>query len=84
MTNSSTISRTLAAVLIANMPIVANACGVCFGEPGDPQTNGMNAAIGFLLVIVLGAGAALFYLIRVASEPVPHGDAEPPLPPPRG
>lgn len=52
-------------VLIA-APGVAQACPVCFGDPNDPQTAALNAAIltllgitGFMLSAI-GGGAAYF------------------------
>lgn len=84
MTTRANIVRLLLAALMACAPWAAEACGVCFGEPNNPQTNGMNAAIGFLLIVVMGAGAAMVHLIRVASAAHPPDDAEPPLFPPQG
>lgn len=69
------------AAVLSTVALEAAACAVCFGEPDDPQTNGMNAAIGLLLVVVLAAGAALGALIRAASASanVPGDDGQPPV-----
>ena len=74
----------ITALLAAFAPAWAHACGVCFGEPDNPQTNGMNAAIGLLLLVVVAAGGSLVYLIRVAGNPVPDDDDDPTLMSPRG
>jgi len=88
MKTLAAICRVLfAAIIVAAplaIPVAAHACGVCFGEPDSPQTHGMNAAIGMLMIVVIGAGAALVGLIRAAGSPLPPEVTLPPeiaLPP---
>ena len=54
----------LSTALIAAAAFAASprafACAVCFGDPGDPQTKGMNAAIVTLLGITYGLFFAMF------------------------
>jgi len=49
-----------AALLLA--PRLAGACTVCFGDPGAPATKGLNAAVLFLVAVIVAvlAGVALF------------------------
>ncbi|MDJ0842397.1 MAG: hypothetical protein QNK37_38200 [Acidobacteriota bacterium] len=47
------MKRFLAALsLLLFSPAVVTACDVCFGNPEDPQTKGMAAAIITMLIVV--------------------------------
>ena len=55
------VATSIIALLV---PIVANACPVCFGDPNSPMTKGTSNGVLFLLGIVgfVQAGfVALFY-----------------------
>lgn len=57
----------LAGVYLLGFPRVALACSVCYGDPNAPQTQGMNMAIVFMLIIVatiLTLFAAFFVHLR--------------------
>jgi hypothetical protein len=41
-------------LLAAASPFMATACEVCVGNPEDPQTKGMNAAIITMLIVTYG------------------------------
>ena len=50
-------------VIIFAFPQISHACAVCYGDPQDPMTAGLNQAIffllgviGFILSIILTAG----------------------------
>ena len=50
-------------VVIFAFPQISHACAVCYGDPQDPMTAGLNQAIffllgvvGFILSIILTAG----------------------------
>ncbi|HEX9156559.1 MAG TPA: hypothetical protein VF827_00980 [Syntrophales bacterium] len=61
---SSTRYLIIILVIAFTLPIAANACPVCFGNPDSPMTKGTTNAIWFLLglVGVVQAGfIALFY-----------------------
>lgn len=61
---NSLIRHSIIAVALLALPIAANACPVCFGDPNSPMTKGTTNGIWFLLgiVAVVQAGfVALFF-----------------------
>lgn len=74
------ISAIMAAMFLASLH--ASACSTCFGDPQDPQTHGMNAAILTLLGVTYGVFLAMFaagFVIwrrnrALASAADPDGD----------
>ncbi len=55
------------AIIVAASSLLAHsrvwACATCFGDPNDPQTQGMNSAILTLLGVTYG----LFFVMFVAG-----------------
>ena len=63
------------------------ACATCFGDPNDPQTQGLNAAIFTLLGVTYGlflamfaAGFVMWRRSRRAAGPAQTDAATPPEP----
>ena len=46
------LGRWVTGSLILMVPVIANACPVCFGAPDSPMTRGTTAAMWFLLGII--------------------------------
>jgi hypothetical protein len=59
------IGVTLGTVALLALPGLALACPVCFGNPGSPQTKGVQAGILALLIVtvaVLASIAGFFFI----------------------
>ena len=57
----------------------ALACATCYGDPDDPQTQGMNMAILFMIGVVgtmLSLFAAFFVHLRMRAKLVAHGNLD--------
>jgi len=50
--SARTYTATLAALIALAMPVIANACPVCFGDPASPLAKGATNAVWFLLGII--------------------------------
>ena len=79
------MSRVVAAITSLSLfaSVHASACSTCFGDPQDPQTHGMNAAIFTLLGVTYGLFCAMFaagFVIwrrnRMRATGAPDSDGE--------
>lgn len=62
-----------AALLLA--PRAAGACAVCFGDPDSPASQGLTAAVLFLVGVIVAvlAGVALFAISMLRRADRQHG-----------
>lgn len=71
----SRFSVTAFAVVLANLPPLAQACSVCMGDPNTNSARGANAVLFLMLAILAGMFSLLtafgFYLYRRAKLPIP-------------
>ncbi len=59
--------RTMLIFVVMTLAVpAARACEVCFGDPNDPQTKGMNGAIITLMIITYLTLAGLFVMFLFA------------------
>ena len=70
-TGNRQLQRAMAALVAFIVPIAANACPVCFGDPNSPMAKGTSNGVMFLLGIVgfvqLGFVALFFSFWRRAQ-----------------
>lgn len=64
-------------LLLLSFPSAGVACEVCFGNPDDPQTKGMEAAIITLLIVtyltllgIIGAFVVIRFKARAGRDPI--------------
>jgi hypothetical protein len=46
------LGRWVAGSLMIAVPVIANACPVCFGDPASPLTKGATNAVWFLMGVI--------------------------------
>lgn len=70
----SVLAATLAVLMTFVLPHAASACTICYGEPGNPLTEGVSAGVLVLLGVIVAVlawfGGMIIFFARRASRRV--------------